>query len=386
MLPHREKILQGLLGADLIAFHTHRYLHHFRSSLLRILGLESTINSVRYQGRTIRLEAMPIGIAPQEFTDLLEHDPPTMKDAEELRSRYRDQCLVIAVDRLDYTKGIPERLRAFRSLLQENAKLRGKIILIQVAVPSREGIESYQTLRSELHELISEINGEFGTPQWTPIVYIHRSVTRPELAALYCAADIACVTPLRDGMNLVAKEYCACKPHGDGVLILSEFAGAAAEMGEALLVNPYDREQIADALLRATNMERSERQRRMQALRTRVLRNNVYTWAEGFMTTLAEIGQTIVTPNSAPLDVEAFIRNFKLGQRRLLILDYDGTLVEIINDPSKSTPPSSLTETLRQLASSAQNEVAVVSGRGAPDLSDSLGLYRVLFSLPSMVR
>jgi trehalose 6-phosphate synthase/phosphatase len=232
--------LQGLLGADYIAFHTHSYLQHFRNSALRVLGIDSRMDSMEVGGRSVRLEALPIGIAPRDFTDLLTKDDETIKRLAELRENFAGRRVLLGVDRLDYTKGIPERLRTFRRLLKGAPELRGQVVFIQVAVPSREVIPMYKELRQEVDELVGKINGEFSTPDWTPITYIRRGIPRSELVALYALADLAWITPLRDGLNLVAKEYVACQQDGAGVLVLSEFAGAASEMGEAFLVNPYD--------------------------------------------------------------------------------------------------------------------------------------------------
>ena len=279
MLPRGEELLAGLLGSDLISFQTHLHLQHFRRSLRRLLGLESTVDRVEVSGREAWLQALPIGIDPHEF---LRHTkiPETQDQLSKLRQQYDGRTVIVAVDRLDYTKGLPERLRTFRRLLSTRPELTGKIVLLQVAVPSRENIESYQELRSEVHQLISEINGKFSTPDWTPVVYIHRGISRSELVAVYQLADIGWVSSLRDGMNLVAKEYVACKPDGNGVLVLSTFAGAAAEMGEALLINPFDEERTAEAITRALAMSPDEGYDRMHALHERVLRNNVFVWGE----------------------------------------------------------------------------------------------------------
>ena len=371
MLPQREDVLRGVLGADLIAFHTHPYLQHFRSSLLRVLGLESRIDSVEYDGRTIRLEVLPIGIAPDELAGLIGSDPETAQHIRDLRQRYEGQQAIIAVDRLDYTKGIPQRLRTYRRLLTQHPELAGKVVLIQVAVPSREGIGEYQELRSELNELVGEINGALATAHWTPIVYLRQGVSRQELAALYSFADVAWVTPLRDGLNLVAKEYCACKPDGEGVLVLSEFAGAAAEMGEALLVNPYNEDNVADTVLRALHMDPAERRARTNPMRDRVLRNNVFVWAERFLNDL--------TLSAEPRDVKPPINfselqaSYKKAARRILIFDYDGTLVPIVDDPAWSRPSADLIRNLSRLASEPRNVVAIVSGRRAGDMDRWLG-------------
>ena len=257
-LPKREKLLRGMLGADYVGFHTHRYLQHFRTSILRLLGLTSQMDHLEVGNRIVRLDALPIGIAPHQFTDLLTKGAGTRKQLTELKQRFGYCKILLGVDRLDYTKGIPERLRAYRRFLQEYPNWRGKVVLIQVAVPSRERVPQYTRLRREVDELIGEINGEWSTPHWSPITYLRRNLPQAELAALYASADVALVTPLRDGLNLVAKEYVACKSAGDGVLVLSEFAGAAAEMGEALLVNPYDEECLSATIARALSLDETE--------------------------------------------------------------------------------------------------------------------------------
>jgi trehalose 6-phosphate synthase/phosphatase len=242
-LPRREEVLSGLLGADLLGFQTHTHLQQFRLALRRVLGIESKINEVFLGSRDVRLDAFPIGIAPKEYEGLL-NDATTCYYSEWVQ-RYAGQKVLLAVDRLDYTKGIPERLGAYAQLLRTAPDRKEKLILMQIGVPTREGIETYRELRTEVNQMVSEINGKFGTPHWTPVIYINRSIERPELVALYKLADVCWVGPLRDGMNLVAKEYVACKGDGDGVLVLSEFAGAAAEMGEALFINPFDQERTA---------------------------------------------------------------------------------------------------------------------------------------------
>ncbi len=330
ILPRREDLLQGLLGADLVAFQTHGHLQQFRSALLRVLGVESKINKVPIGARVMRLEALPIGIAPEEYTGLLANDQKTARYYAEWVERYRGRKVVLAVDRLDYTKGVPQRLRAYAGLLKSSSELKDRVILIQIAVPTREGIESYQDLRTEVNQLVGEINGKLGTPDWTPVVYINRAIEREELVALYKLADVCWVGPLRDGMNLVAKEYVACKGDGRGVLTLSEFAGAAAEMGEALMINPFDEERTALSVERALTLDERERQLRMRALHSRVLRNNVFNWGDRFLTSLEEAASArgryadTQPKRLSPADLAAA---YKQAQRRLLILDYDGTLV-----------------------------------------------------------
>lgn len=376
VLPRREELLQGLLGADLVAFQTHSHLQQFRSSALRVLGLESRITEVAAGNRMVRLEALPIGIAPEEYTGLLESSEAAAKYYNESVSRYRGQQVILAVDRLDYTKGIPERLRSYARLLRSSPELKEKVILIQVAVPTREGIDTYQDLRTEVNQLVGEINGKLGTPNWTPLVYINRSIEREELVALYRLANVCWVGSLRDGMNLIAKEYVACKGEGDGVLLLSEFAGAAAEMGEALLINPFDEERTAEAAARALTLDEEERRSRMQALHQRVIRNDVFHWADRFMESLTETVSTRGRQRMAeakPLPGAEIVDAYARGRRRLLILDYDGTLVPYADAPQRALPPSGLLRMLAALSADRRNHVALTSGRRARDLDRWFG-------------
>jgi trehalose 6-phosphate synthase/phosphatase len=374
MLPRRDEVLSGLIGADLIAFHTHGHVHHFRQSLLRVLGLNSSVNVLPYGGRSVGLEAMPIGIAAREWIASVAENGETEAHYADLKQRYAGQHVVLSVDRLDYTKGIPQRLRTFRRMIEGNAELVGKIVLIQVLVPTREGIDKYQTLRDEVNQLVGEINGKLGTTDWTPVVHIHRSITRTELAALYRMADVAWVTPLRDGMNLVAKEYCACKPEGDGALVLSEFAGAAAEMGEAFLVNPYDEERVAETVLRVIQLEPEERRLRMRALHKRVIRNDVFQWAKGFVARL----ESVPAPAegnipSQPLEPRELARRYRRAHSRVIALDYDGTLVPFAPRPDQATPNRAVLNLITRLCADRGNTVAIVSGRRSEDLEKWFG-------------
>ena len=376
VLPRREELLRGLLGADLVAFQTHGHLQQFRASLRRVLGVESRVAEVAVGNRAIRLEALPIGIAPEEYTGLLDKDETTAGYYSDLVSRHEGRKVLLAVDRLDYTKGVPERLRTYEKLLRSSPELRERLILIQIAVPTREGIDTYQELRTEVNQLVGEINGKLGTPDWTPLIYINRPIERKELVALYKLADVCWVGPLRDGMNLVAKEYVACKSTGDGVLLLSEFAGAAAEMGEALLINPFDEDRTADTVRRALAIEEQEQRDRMRALHARVLRNNVFHWGDRFLTALEEAvaarGHYADTQPKRlqPAEIQqAYVR----ASRRLIVLDYDGTLVPHAHSPHQAAPPPVVVRLLETLVSGADNTVAITSGRQAKELDRWFG-------------
>ncbi|MDP9159564.1 MAG: trehalose-phosphatase, partial [Acidobacteriota bacterium] len=381
-MPRREEILEGLLGADLLAFQTHGYLQQFRSALLRVLGIESKVAEVGVGGRPVRLEALPIGIAPEEYSALLNGDETSSRHHSDWVLRYSGQKVLLAVDRLDYTKGILERLRAYAHLLKSNPELKQNVVLIQIGVPTREGIETYQDLRTEVNSLVSEINGKLGTPNWTPVVYINQSIAPAELVALYKLADVCWVGSLRDGMNLVAKEYVACQAEGKGVLVLSEFTGAAAEMGEALLINPFDEERSAATVERALTLEDQERMQRMKSLNSRILRNDVFRWGERFLASLQEavVARGAYRSTQPKRLQTAAIRDaYRSASRRLLILDYDGTLVPFAKRPWLAAPPSDLLRLLTTLAAESRNCVALISGRTAEDLDSWFGAIRGLW-------
>ena len=371
IIPKREELLQGMLGADYLGFHTHRYLQHFRTSILRLLGLTSQMDHVNLGKRIVRLDALPIGIAPHQFTDLLTKGAGTRNQLAELRQRFGYCKILLGVDRLDYTKGIPERLRAFRKFLQDYPEWRSKVVLIQVAVPSRERVARYTRLRREVDELIGEINGDWSTANWTPITYLRRNLPQADLAALYASADVALVTPLRDGLNLVAKEYVACKSSGDGVLVLSEFAGAAAEMGEALLVNPYDEEELSSTIARALALGETEKRQRMTALYKRVHKNNVFAWGDRFIRNLTSAALTRAEQlhnEPLPLEKAQLVRAFQRARSRLIMLDYDGTLAPFATLPQVAVPSPLLIDLLKRLVEDEHSTVALISGRSRVDL------------------
>ncbi|MDH4141547.1 MAG: bifunctional alpha,alpha-trehalose-phosphate synthase (UDP-forming)/trehalose-phosphatase [Chloroflexota bacterium] len=375
ILPQREAILQGLLGADVIGFQTHEHMGAFRRSLLQILGIESRMDQVEVGGRVVSLEARPIGIVTDEWERLVSSDAVVAKRITDLHARHAGRRLILAVDRLDYTKGIPERLRAFRHFLVSRPGWRRKVTFIQVAVPSRERIPRYADLRRQVSEMVGEINGELGTATWSPVIYLRRSIPRSELAALYAAADVGWVASLRDGMNLVAKEYVACQRDRAGVLLLSELAGAAGEMGEAIRVNPYDEPGSAEALDRALSMPEEERAERQAVLLERVRRNNALVWAERSVADIARAGRDPgQVPGSVPVPPVTEIRRaFRSAARRACYLDYDGTLVPIAARPSEAVPSAAVGEVVGALARRRNTTVVIVSGRSVLDLERWFG-------------
>jgi trehalose 6-phosphate synthase/phosphatase len=318
-----------------------------------------------------------MGVDAAQFSELAA-SPEVLERARAHRAD--GHALLVGIDRLDYTKGIPRRLAAFEELLRRRPDLQGKVRLVQVAVPSRENVGAYRELRDEVEAMVGRIAGEFATSSWSPIHYLYRGLSQAEVVSLYRAADAVLVTPLRDGMNLVAKEFVASRPDGDGVLVLSEFAGAAAELSEALLVNPYDVERTAEAFERALTMPPEERHARMAILRHRVLSYDVHWWANALVSRLEE---TQIAPHDAALrpSPAAALRDAVAQARRAphlaLLLDYDGTLVPFAATPALAAPDAALVELLRRLCARRRTEVHLVSGRRRETLERWFGALPV---------
>jgi trehalose 6-phosphate synthase len=289
ILPTRREILEGVLGADLIGFHSASYQEAFLESARRLLGARVERGSfVEHKGHRTRTMVAPIGIDVQHQMQL-GADPRVISRAQKLRRMIGSDTMILGVDRLDYSKGILERLIGFERFLERHAEHRGHTTFVQVAVPSRTRVEEYKQLKKATDEMVGRINGRYGDAVWTPVRYMTRSLQAPELAAYYRAADVALVTPLRDGLNLVAKEYVATRVDHGGALILSEFTGAAEELPQAYIVNPFGPDNVADALQSALTDDRVERERRMAALHARVRVNDVHVWARSFVEHLVRV-------------------------------------------------------------------------------------------------
>jgi trehalose 6-phosphate synthase/phosphatase len=314
-----------------------------------------------------------MGIEAAHF-EKMAGDEEVVAEVEHLRRGLGEERMMLGVDRLDYTKGMLRRLLAFERLLEREPHLRGRVRLVQVAVPSRDNVQSYQRYRSEVNEAVGRINGAFATVQWVPIHYVHRPLSERHLIALYRATDVMLVTPLRDGMNLVAKEFVACRIDGDGVLVLSEFAGAAAEMAEAVVVNPYDVDSLADSYQRALSISEEERRFRMQALRGRVLFNDARRWVQSFLDSLEGVAASErADSTSTPESIEALAHQVAASPRVVTLLDYDGTLVPLAHAPDLATPDDALRTLLTDLATCPAVDVHIVSGRRRETLERWLG-------------
>ncbi|MGE0442711.1 MAG: bifunctional alpha,alpha-trehalose-phosphate synthase (UDP-forming)/trehalose-phosphatase [Gemmatimonadales bacterium] len=373
-LPHRRDLLRGVLGADLIGFHTASYLRSFAVALAELLGLPTDIERVTVGDRTVRLGVFPIGVAAAEFTALAS-EPFVDELVREIRGEDPGQ-LMVAVDRLDYTKGVPRRLLGFERLLARHPELHERVRLLNLSVPTRESVPAYQDFRQEVDALVGRINGRFSTPRWTPIHYMFRAIDRPSLVALYRAADVMLVTPIRDGMNLVAKEFVASRVDGDGVLVLSEFAGAAADMPEAVIVNPYEVDHLADRMTEALAMPEAERRARMAGLRTRVKSFDNDWWARTFLGALeTEAGGSTRRPATNPRSVDAALLGILSAPKRVAMLDYDGTLTPIVARPAEAIPDDELLALVAALCRDPRNEIHVVSGRDRAFLEGVLGEF-----------
>ncbi|MDH4140279.1 MAG: bifunctional alpha,alpha-trehalose-phosphate synthase (UDP-forming)/trehalose-phosphatase [Coriobacteriia bacterium] len=374
-LPWRRELLKGLLGSDLIGFHTYDYARYFDDAVNHLLGLEEQRGHVMFENRLVRVDAFPMGIDYERYAEGA-RSAKAEREAKHIERRGGGRKVVLSIDRLDYTKGIPERLRAFGKFLERHPEWHGRVEMVCVAVPSRTRVERYRQLKSEVDQLVGSINGTFGTMDWMPVRYMYRSLPFHTLCAMYAAADVALVTPLRDGMNLIAKEYVAARTNGDGVLVLSEMAGAARELGEAVLVNPYDQDEMIEGLSEALVMPEEEQRQHNEAMQKRLKRYTVQRWAEDYLGRLEQCKLEQLAGMEHNLDAwhrEQLVKAYRKAKRRLLLLDYDGTLTPFASRPELAAPSKKLLETLEKLGSDKRNTLVVISGRRRETLDEWLG-------------
>ncbi|RXE56682.1 trehalose-6-phosphate synthase [Methanoculleus taiwanensis] len=381
LLPWRKEILEGLLGADLVGFHTYDYIRHFLSSVRRILGYEHSLGEVVTGNRVVRADMFPMGIDYQQFAGAVS-EPAVQEEIARARGQYGDRKIILSFDRLDYTKGIPLRLEAFDAFLEKKPEYRGKVSFILVAVPSRTAIEHYQALKQQIDELVGRINGKYATTNWVPVHYFYNYLPFEALVANYKLADVALVTPIRDGMNLMAKEFVATKTDGRGVLILSEMAGAAPELGEAVIVNPNDREAVVEAIETALTMSEEEQTERNRIMQKRLRRYDVTNWAGDFINRLDDACLHQQTRSEQLLTAqmrERLLADYGAAGNRLILLDYDGTLVPFAAKPEKAVPDRAVREELARLSAVPKNEVVIISGRDRHTLESWFGATDVNF-------
>lgn len=377
MLPRKwqEDLLKGMLGADLIGFHTMDYASHFLQSVQLILGIHQDRNTLRFKDRLVKVDVFPISIDYRAFHDAYD-TPGVIARREHLREKMKGRKIIFSVDRLDYTKGVQNRLRAYESFLKENPEFLNKVVFIMVVVPSRDNIQKYAERKRMIDEMISRINGELGNLHWQPVNYQYNTLEFDEMLALYTACDLALITPLRDGMNLVSKEFVASRKDKKGVLVLSEMAGSARELTDALIINPNDRTELAAAIRKGLTMDEAEQRTRIEKMQQRVANYDVTVWAEDFFKGLENIKQKQKSFREIFLDDYARINlldAYRNAEKRLLFLDYDGTLVPFSSSPEMAVPSQTLQTLLSDLSSVPGNNVFLISGRSSAFLDEHFG-------------
>jgi trehalose 6-phosphate synthase/phosphatase len=368
MLPQRKELLQGMLAADYIGFQTKDYAKHFTSTCLRVLGLSTDRDNISYQGKKVRIGVHPIGMNIKSFEEILSK-PKYCSYIQEIKERYQTHLVILGIERLDYTKGIFFKLKAFEKLLEQSPELIGKVILLQIIVPCRLDSPEYQKHRAEVEKMVSRINGKFSKPGFNPIHYMYRHLPLDELIAIYCLANVCMVTSTRDGMNLVAQEYVYCSQRAQtkGCLILSEFAGAAQHLPHALIVNPFDIEAMSHTLKLALELLPEEKERNLNRMIENILHLDSPIWGENFLSKMHEAALKnaenqivqILTQKESNKLVELALQSKKIT----LFLDYDGTLREITAHPMDATPSKEVLELIRHLADLKEVDVHIVSGR-----------------------
>ena len=380
LFPWDDELLQGILGCDSVGFHVDDYCLNFIDCCKRRLGcrIDRDQMLVEHVGEIIAVHPLPISIPYERFETMAKETP-------ELVNHSKDTQIILGIDRLDYTKGLVNRIRAVELLFEKYPENIEKAIFLQVVVPSRTDVKEYQDLKEEIDQLVGRINGRFATPNWSPIRYIYGCVPQAKLAGFYRDASVALVTPLRDGMNLVAKEFVACQTEEPGVLILSPFAGAGSTMHEALSVNPYERNRFTDTIQRALTMSKDERELRMQLLRLREKERDVNFWLRSFLKTVdCLVDEPGPAERNLPFteeDFSPFLASYVHESSRLaLLLDYDGTLAPIAPHPDLAYMPEETKRVLERLTNMPDVNIAIISGRSLENVKQMVGIEGITYA------
>ncbi len=379
-MPKRRELLNGVLGADLIGFHTHDYVRHFISAVRRILGHEHHfLGRIRLEDRVVEIDSFPMGIDYDKYADAVKK-AAVKKEIKRYEKEIGDLKIILTIDRLDYSKGLPQRVRAFKLFLEKYPEFQGKVSMVMIVVPSRDNIKHYNALKEELDKRVGSINSKYGTISWTPVRYYYRAISFNRLIAWYKVAPIALITPFRDGMNLVAKEYIATKDDGKGVLILSEMAGAAKELVSALQVNPNNLHHIADSIYHALVMEEEEMVENVRLMQKVAKRNNVNRWASIFLSNLLDVHESslkILKNHFDDVKETKLLSDYSKANQRLILLDYDGTLVNFRANPNSARPTKTVYTTIDKLSKQPNNRVVIISGRDKETLDNWFGKYKI---------
>ncbi len=382
LLPRKWQIdiLEGMLGSDLIGFHTHEYVQHFLRSIICVLGYDNEMGKI-YSDRVIKADVFSMGIDFNKFNRSIDN-MNVRKNFGKIKTTLKNFKIILSIDRLDYTKGIINRLQGYELFLEKNPQWHNKVVLVLVLVPSRVGVEHYQTMKRQIDEYIGKINGKFGTIKWTPINYQFTSLPFEILASYYAISNVALITPLRDGMNLIAKEYIATRSDEKGVLILSEMAGASKELGEAIIINPNSLEEIAYALKQSLEMPEEEQIRRNKIMQDRLRRYDIIKWGNDFISELLSMKEEQKGLEMRLLkksNERIMMRDYINANKRLIFLDYDGTLVPFADRPENATPGDEILEILRKFSNDDKNYVIITSGRDRKTLQEWFGNFNVGF-------
>jgi len=372
LLPWRSELLDGMLGADVVGFHTFDDARHFSNAVGRILPATSSANTINYNDRLIVAESFPMGIDDKKYSSLPK-TPAVIDLIKEIKASFKNNKLILSIDRLDYSKGILQRLEAFELLLKMYPEYIGKISLYMIVVPSRDTVPRYMQLHDQIDKKAGNINALYRTMDWNPVHYYYRSFNIEMLSALYSSADICLVTPMRDGMNLVSKEYVASRIKNDGVLILSEMAGASKELVDAIIVNPNNIGELCRAIVQALAMPPDEQHERMQQMRQNVTKFNVAHWVKVFLDKLNEVKtlqRSLQTRHVNGNLTQSIVNRYIKTHNRILFLDYDGTLVGFNPNIERAHPDDDLYKLINLLTQDPANHVVLISGRKHENLSN----------------
>lgn len=375
LIPWREELISGMFGADLLGFHTFDDVRHFLSAASRLSSAKISDNVITHKDRQIVVESFPMGIDAKKFEEMIT-DPVVEEYRESFKESTQDRKVVVTIDRLDYSKGILQRLQAYELLLQMHPEYVDRLSLYMIVVPSRDTVAQYKELRDQIDQLVGNINAKYRTLNWLPVHYFYRSFPIEFLSALYSSADICLVTPMRDGMNLVSKEYVASRTDDTGVLILSEMAGASKELNDAIIVNPNNIGDVMGAIVQAINMPIEEQKARMSVMRGIVKKFDIHLWVKNFMDKLEEVREmqeSLLTKHAVKAVTEQIGRDYTAAKDRYIFLDYDGTLVGFNANIDRASPDEELYDILKTLAADPANRVVIISGRRHETLQEWFG-------------
>lgn len=368
----RKEILSSLICADVVGLQTSEHASHLKRALSYFLGIETINNTTTFSGHTTTIRDFPISIDFKKFNEAF-NEPDISRYRQHIRDRNKGMKMIFSLDRLDYSKGVLNRLDAFELMLKDKPELAEKVVFVMNVIPSRENISKYAERKKLIEENVSRINGVYGNIHWQPIIYQYQHLDFCKLLACYTACDVILVTPLRDGMNLVAKEFVASRQDLRGCLILSEFAGAADELTTALMVNPNDIHLMKNVMVQAMNLPEKEQEKRIIHMQEAIRRNDVTNWTDTF---LAEVDASVRQEEMARPNFLSFyeklevVEAYRKARKRLILLDYDGTLIPFFKKPEEAVPGDVIKELVAGLAASRKNKVMLISGRDAGTLEN----------------